>query len=300
MEDFHGDTLNSHNINKLSCTHESLQETQHFCHPEHCLIFVGPEHQATKIYHAFSNYVKTTFNNGLSLSEVDLSHLKREMTNHGSSVMQVDWAGNIDPNYTSSGCMLMQVDWGGKLRVNHINECMPSEVDWGAHETQQNGHSITKVDWGDYDPSLYPMDGCILSEVDWGAQDSSFSSFTLCTLIMMQSQRISSPKDCGEDYHKEHLPPLSWTILDKLKMDFPTPNRSRDIEVHNSFLILNTMKVATIHLLNEILVRNLCNLHSSGRKAQVSSLPKQRGVKEFSIKTGFIPIPNGPRRNPQS
>ena len=33
----------------------------------------------------------------------------------------------------------MQVDWGGKLRVNHINDCMPYEVDWGAHETHQNG-----------------------------------------------------------------------------------------------------------------------------------------------------------------
>ena len=68
----------------------------------------------------------------------------------------------------------MQVDWGGKLRVNHINECMSSEVDWGAHETQQNGHSITKVDWGGHDPALYPLDGCVLSEVDWGAHDSSF------------------------------------------------------------------------------------------------------------------------------
>ena len=61
----------------------------------------------------------------------------------------------------------MLVDWGGKLRVNHINECIPSEVDWGAHETNKNGHSITKVDWGGHDPTLYPKDGCILSEVDW-------------------------------------------------------------------------------------------------------------------------------------
>ena len=43
---------------------------------------------------------------------------------------------------------------------------MPSEVDWGAHETNQNGHSINKIDWGDYDPTLYPMDGCIPSEID--------------------------------------------------------------------------------------------------------------------------------------
>ena len=66
VENFHGDNLNPHNINKLSCTHQSLQETQHLCIPEHCLIFVGSEHQSSKIYHAFSNYVKTTFNNGLS------------------------------------------------------------------------------------------------------------------------------------------------------------------------------------------------------------------------------------------
>ena len=150
---FHGDNLNPHNINKLRCTHQSLQETQHLCHPEHSLIFVGPEHQSPKIYHAFSSYVKTTFNNGLSLSEVDLSHLNRETTNHGSNLTEVDWGGNIDsnyisttkhgpslmevdlggnidPNHTSSGCILMQVDWGGKLRVNHICEYMPSEVDW--------------------------------------------------------------------------------------------------------------------------------------------------------------------------
>ena len=134
-----------------------------------------------RYYHAFKNYVKTTFNNGLSLSEVDLIQLKRETTNHGSnlmevewggnidsnytsmtkhvpSLMEVDWGGSIDPNYISDGCMLMQVDWGGKLEVNHINEYMPSEVDWGAHETHQNGHSIKKVDWGDYDPTLYTMD----------------------------------------------------------------------------------------------------------------------------------------------
>ena len=123
MENFHGDILNPHNINKLSCTHESLQETQHLCHPEHCLIFVGPEHQASKIYeyltkrhiksnqhmdkpNAFSNYVKTTLNHGLSLSKVDLGDLKRETTKHGPSLMEVDWGGKIKPNYTSSGCML--------------------------------------------------------------------------------------------------------------------------------------------------------------------------------------------------
>ena len=47
---------------------------------------------------------------------------------------------------------------------------MSSEVDSGAHETNQKGHSITKVD----DPSLYHMDGCMLSEVDWRVHDSGF------------------------------------------------------------------------------------------------------------------------------
>ena len=122
---------------------------------------------------------------------------------------------------------------------------------------------------------------------------------------MMQSQRISSPKDCQEDYHKGHLPSLSWstwkdyftqelwgglpkrtssTLLiaylkhsfdtAQIEDDFPAPNQSRDIEVHTLFLTLNSMKVATIYLFNGILGRNLCNLHSPGRKTQVSSLPK--------------------------
>ena len=115
VENFHGDNLNPHNVNSLSCTHQSLQETQHLCHPEHCLIFARPEHQASKIYeyltkrhiksnqhmcnpNAFSNYVKTTLNHGLILSEVDLSDLKRETTKHGPSVMEVDRAGKLEPN----------------------------------------------------------------------------------------------------------------------------------------------------------------------------------------------------------
>ena len=92
--------------------------------------------------------------------------------------------------------MLIQVVWGAKLRVNHINECMPPEVDWGAHETHQNGYSITKV----------TMDGCMLSEVDWGTHDSRFC-LSLVHIHHDVSQMISSPNDCGEDYHKGHLPP---------------------------------------------------------------------------------------------
>ena len=45
--------------------------------------------------------------------------------------------------------------------------------------------------------------------------------------------------------------------------EFSTPNQSSNMEVQTLFLTLNNMKVATIHLPNGILRRNLCNLHSS-------------------------------------
>ena len=169
----------------------------------------------------------------------------------------------------------MQVDLRGKLRVNHITECMPSEVDWGADETHQNGHSITKVDWGWHDPTLYPMDGYTLSEVDWGAHDSSLF------LYLVHIDHDAKPKDFFTQGLWGGLPQTT-PLMEYLKDSFDTgqiedgltPNQARDIELHTLFLILNTMKVATIYLLNEILGRNLCDLHSSGRKAQVSSLHK--------------------------
>ena len=210
------------------------------------------------------------------------------------------WGGNTDPNYTSSGCMLMQVDWGGKLRPNHINECMPSEADWELMKPIKMDTASLKL-IGEIMTHVFTlwMDACSMKLI--GEPRIQVSSFTLCTLIMMHCQQISSPKDCGEDYHKGHLPPLSWStgnillILDKLKMDFPTPNQSRDIEAYTLLLTLNNMKVVSIYLPYGILGRNLCNLHSSGRKAQVSSLPKQRERQNIHNKTGFILIPNGTR-----
>ena len=76
VENFHGDNLNPHNINKLSCTHQSLQETQHLCHPEHCMIFVGPEHQASKIYEYITKmHMKSSqhMENNMILSKVQKS-----------------------------------------------------------------------------------------------------------------------------------------------------------------------------------------------------------------------------------
>ena len=59
--------------------------------------------------HAFSNHVKETLDDGLS---IDWGDLKRETTNHGCSLMEVDWGGKIKPNHTTSECMLSEVDWG--------------------------------------------------------------------------------------------------------------------------------------------------------------------------------------------
>ena len=36
---------------------------------------------------------------------------KEKQQNIGPSLMEADWVGKIEPNYTSSGCMLMQADW---------------------------------------------------------------------------------------------------------------------------------------------------------------------------------------------
>ena len=80
--------------------------------------------QHMDILHAFLNYVRPTFNHGLSPSEVDWGDLKGELTKM--------------LNYTSSGCMLMEVDRGGKLIVN-------SMVNWGVHENYQMDTTSLKL-----------------------------------------------------------------------------------------------------------------------------------------------------------
>ena len=84
-------------------------------------------------------------------------------TNHNYSssgllLIGVDWGGKLKLNYTSSGCMLIKVDWGGKLRANSV-------VDWGAHETHPNAHSITEVDSRCHDVFLF-----LVLNIDYDAQ----------------------------------------------------------------------------------------------------------------------------------
>ena len=189
MENFHGDDIYPHNMNKHSCTYQSLPEHQVSKLCEYLTKRHIKSYQHMEGLSAFSNYVKTTLN-------------------LGSSRKEVDWGGNIDPIYTSSRSMLMEVDWGGKLRVNHIHECMTCKSDWGAHETHQNEHSTTRVHWEIRTQSyILWMNTASLKLI--GEPMIQVTCFTLCILILMQSQKISSPKSCGENYHKRHLPPLS-------------------------------------------------------------------------------------------
>ena len=109
--------------------------------------------------------------------------------------------------------------------------------------------------------------------------DSSFF------LHLVHIDHYSKPKDfltqglCGGLPQRTSSTPL----MEYLKDSFDTGqiedgfSNSKSIGGYRSytlFMTLNTMKVAAIYLLNGILERNLCDLHSSGRKAQVSSLPK--------------------------
>ena len=71
--------------------------------------------QHMDILHAFINYVRATFNHGLSPSEVDGGNPKGELTemlkyaSNGCMLIKVDWGGNLI--HTSCGCMLIEVDW---------------------------------------------------------------------------------------------------------------------------------------------------------------------------------------------
>ena len=81
---------------------------------------------------AFSGYVKTTLNLGSSLKDIDWGgNIDPNYTSSECMVIEVDWGGNLKLIRTSCGCMLIEVDWGGKLGVNHIHEYMPSGVHWG-------------------------------------------------------------------------------------------------------------------------------------------------------------------------
>ena len=105
VENFHGDDIYPHNINRHSCTYQSLPEHQVSKLCEYLTKRHIKSYQHMEGLNAFSNYVKTTLNLGSSLKEVD-------------------WGGNIDPKYTSSRCMLMEVDWEENSEsTTYMNVC---------------------------------------------------------------------------------------------------------------------------------------------------------------------------------
>ena len=133
---------------------------------------------------------------------------------HNKNKDPASWRGKLEPNYTSSGCMLIQVDWGGKLRVNHINECMPSEVDWGAHETHQMDTASLKM-IGEVMIQVFTlwMDACSLKLI--GEPMIQVSSFTLCSLIMMQTKGFLHPRTVGRTKQRTSSTPVIefWTFI---------------------------------------------------------------------------------------
>ena len=174
-------------------------------------------------------------------------HSIKEIPNHGHSISGVDWGAQ-------HSCV--EISYGNSTNRYKSNQHMdtPHTFSHYSKTTLNHGLSLSDVDWGDLN-------------------------------------REST--EHGEDYHKGHLPPL---LMEYLKDSFDTEqiedqfSKSESIKGYRSsslFLTLNNMKVATIYLLNGILGRNPCNLHSSGRKTQVSSLKKHRVVTEFSTKLGL-------------
>ena len=101
----------------------------------------------------------------------------------------------------------MQVDWGGKLRVNHINEYMPSEVDWGAHETHQEMDTASLKLIGEIMIQLFTlwMDAYSLKLI--GKPMIQVYFFTLCTLIMMLTQRFLHSRIVGRTTTKNIFQP---------------------------------------------------------------------------------------------
>ena len=144
-----------------------------------------------------------------------------------------------------------------KETLNH--QLSHSEVDWSdlKRETTKHGPSLMEVDWRTKIKSNHTTSECMLSEGDSGAHDSSFF------LYLKYIDYNGEPKDLftqdyGVDYNKHNVPPISQStcktlwILDKLKMDFPTSNQSRNIEAHTLLLTLNPLKVPTLYLLGTL------------------------------------------------
>ena len=101
-----------HIINKLSCSHQSPQESQHLFLPELCLWSVGPEHQCSKIYESLPGKHIKYYNAGQVSQQPSLLdgnhhmstfplftkyawigqgfHPVKEILNHGHSIPGVD------------------------------------------------------------------------------------------------------------------------------------------------------------------------------------------------------------------
>ena len=94
VESLHADDLYPHNINKHSCTLQSL-----------------PEHQVSKMHvYPTKKQIKSILN--MDILHVFSNYVHRETFNHGFNPTEVDWGRNLNLNYTSGGRNISEVDWG--------------------------------------------------------------------------------------------------------------------------------------------------------------------------------------------
>ena len=162
----------------------------------------------------------------MDTSHVSSKHVK-ETPKHGSSLSEVDW-GDLRKGTPKHGPSIMKVDWGGKIEANHTNGCMLCEVDWGAHETHTSGFMVSEVDWEAHHSSFF----LYLEHIDHDGEPKNFFSKGLWGGL--PQTRVST-----------HLMEYMKDSMDtgQMKMELPTPNQSRDTEVHILFLTLNTLEL---------------------------------------------------------
>ena len=180
-----GGDLYPHNINKHSCTLQCL-----------------PEHQASKthinptkkhinsiqdmeILHAFSNYVRETFNHELNPSEVD-------------------WGRNLKLKYTSGGLNISEVDWGDHdTSTNNMNEILLSEVDWGAPHDSCFFLFLVNIDYDAKPKDFFRQDS-------WGGLPERTSSTTLIGLTHEEGKLVHHLELQKDPSHLDHQLDQQW------------------------------------------------------------------------------------------
>ena len=219
-ENSHGDNLNPHNINKLSCSHKSTQETQHLCLPEICLCSVEPEHQPSKIYESLTGKHIKYYNAGQVSQHPSLPdgnhhmstfplltkcawigqgfHSVKEIPNHGHSIYGVDWGAQHSCGEISHGNSTKT-----HIKSNqHIDT--PHAFSNYAKTTLNHGLSLSEVDWGDLKRETTKHRPSLM-EVDWGGKLSPTTHQVDASSWKLTGEEKSNPTTHQVDAYSRKL-----------------------------------------------------------------------------------------------